>query len=82
MKVRIRFLSLGLHILIMLAVAVVAVVALFFWLGRYTRHGDAVEVPDVCGLYYLDADVALAGGGDWVQKASPGRPLPAVRDSS
>lgn len=60
---RIRFLSLGLHILIMLAVAVVAVVALFFWLGRYTRHGDAVEVPDVCGLYYLDADVALAEGG-------------------
>ena len=47
----------------MLAVAVVAVVALFFWLGRYTRHGDAVEVPDVCGLYYLDADVALADVG-------------------
>ena len=51
MKVRIRFLSVGLHILIMLAVAVVAVVALYFWLDHYTRHGDSVEVPDVCGLY-------------------------------
>lgn len=63
MKVRIRFLSLGLHILIMLAVAVLAVVALFFWLDHYTRHGDAAEVPDVCGLYYLDADIALSEGG-------------------
>lgn len=57
---RIRFLSVGLHILIMLAVAVVAVVALYFWLDHYTRHGDSVEVPDVCGLYYLDADASLA----------------------
>lgn len=44
----------------MLAVAVVAVVALYFWLDHYTRHGDSVEVPDVCGLYYLDADASLA----------------------
>lgn len=57
---RIRFLSVGLHILIMLAVAVVAIVALYFWLDHYTRHGDSVEVPDVCGLYYLDADASLA----------------------
>lgn len=57
---RIRFLSVGLHILIMLAVAVVAVVPLYFWLDHYTRHGDSVEVPDVCGLYYLDADASLA----------------------
>lgn len=62
-KVRIRFLSLGLHILIMLAVAVLAVVILFFWLDHYTRHGDVAEVPDVCGLYYLDADIALSEGG-------------------
>ena len=60
---RIRFLSLGLHILIMLAVAVLAVVILFFWLDHYTRHGDVAEVPDVCGLYYLDADIALSEGG-------------------
>lgn len=44
----------------MLAVVVVAVVALYFWLDHYTRHGDSVEVPDVCGLYYLDADASLA----------------------
>lgn len=44
----------------MLAVAVVAIVALYFWLDHYTRHGDSVEVPDVCGLYYLDADASLA----------------------
>ena len=60
---RIRLLSLGLHILIMLAVAVLAVVILFFWLDHYTRHGDVAEVPDVCGLYYLDADIALSEGG-------------------
>lgn len=60
---RIRFLSLGLHILIMLAVAVLAVVILFFWLDHYTRHGDVAEVPDVCGLYYLDADIAFIGRG-------------------
>lgn len=60
---RIRFLSVGLHILIMLAVAVVAVVALYFWLDHYTRHGESVEVPDVCGLYYLDADASLAENG-------------------
>lgn len=48
-KVRIRFLSLGLHILIMLAVAVLAVVILFFWLDHYTRHGDVAEVPMSAG---------------------------------
>ncbi|MCD8287678.1 MAG: PASTA domain-containing protein [Porphyromonadaceae bacterium] len=63
MKVRICFRTIGLHLLLILVVLVFVVVGLFFWLAHYTRHGKATGVPDVCGLYYTDADRTLSQVG-------------------
>ena len=60
MKIRVRFKTLGLHILILLGAVVLLVGGTFWWLGRYTRHGESVEVPDVVDLFYADADILLA----------------------
>ena len=59
MKIRVRFKALGLNILILLSVAVLLVGGTFWWLDRYTRHGESVEVPDVMNLFYADADILL-----------------------
>ena len=60
MKIRVRFKAVGLHILILLLVAVLLVGGTFWWLDHYTRHGESVEVPDVVDLFYDDADILLA----------------------
>ena len=59
MKIGIRFKWLGIHILAILLFVVLAVAGTFWWLDRYTRHGDAVTVPDVDGYYYADAEALL-----------------------
>lgn len=60
MKIRVRFKAVGLHILILLLVAVLLVGGTFWWLDHYTRHGESVEVPDIVDLFYDDADILLA----------------------
>ena len=60
MKIRVRFKILGLNVLILLLIAVLLVGGTFWWLGRYTRHGESTEVPDVINLFYIDADILLA----------------------
>ena len=60
MKIRVRFKAVGLHILILLLVAVLLVGGTFWWLDHYTRHGESVEVPDVVDLFYDDVDILLA----------------------
>lgn len=60
MKIRVRFKAVGLHILILLLVAVLLVGGTFWWLDHYTRHGESVEVPDIVDLFYDDVDILLA----------------------
>ena len=50
----------------LLAAAVIVLLLLtgvFFWLGKYTRHGIETEVPDVCGSYVPEAEVLLRAQG-------------------
>lgn len=59
MKIRVRIRFVILHILLILLAVVGGVFITFLWLDGYTRHGESFVVPDVSGLYYTDADVAL-----------------------
>ena len=50
----------------LLAAAVIVLLLLtgvFFWLGKYTRHGIETEVPDVCCSYVPEAEVLLRAQG-------------------
>lgn len=48
-----------LNILIAILLAVVLAWGALCWLGVYTHHGEAVEVPDVKGLYVEEAELLL-----------------------
>ena len=45
------------------AVAFVLVMVDLFSLKKFTLHGDEIEVPDLCGLYAEEADIALKQRG-------------------
>jgi len=48
-----RQLKIGLFNLLAAVVVVIAlIIAAFFWLNSYTRHGEEVEIPDVKGITF------------------------------
>jgi hypothetical protein len=47
--------------LAILVAAVLLVFGVFWWLDGYTRHGESLVVPDVCGLDVKNATSILAG---------------------
>ncbi|MCR4810296.1 MAG: PASTA domain-containing protein [Prevotella sp.] len=51
---------LWLNLLGMVAVVVMAFVGLKWWLLKYTHHGEGIEVPDLYGKNYLEAQEAVA----------------------
>lgn len=55
--------TLGLHILLVIAVAMLLLFALSSWLDIYTHHGESVRVPDVIGMVEDDAIRSLEGAG-------------------
>ncbi len=50
----------GKNVLIAVIIFVVGLTVLFFWLRRYTEHGQEVQVPQLVGLNIEDADSLLA----------------------
>lgn len=45
------------------AVGLVLLFVLLFWLARFTRHGDEVEVPSFVGLYVEEAEILAQNEG-------------------
>jgi len=52
-----------LNLVILVAVCIVLLLILQGWLGRYTRHNDAIRVPVVTGMTVAQANEALTGAG-------------------
>lgn len=50
---------LWLNLLGMVAFVVMVFVGLKWWLLKYTHHGEGIEVPDLCGKNYLEAQEAV-----------------------
>ncbi len=63
-----KFRNSNLAFVIYMFIAAFAVVILLvfltqLWLNRYTRHGDEVRVPDICGMYVEEAQLYLKQQG-------------------
>ncbi|MBQ8938051.1 MAG: PASTA domain-containing protein [Prevotella sp.] len=54
---------LWLNLLAMLAVLVLLLFGLHWWLLKYTHHGEGIEVPDLYGMDYRKAKEMLEEGG-------------------
>lgn len=50
-------------LLVALLIGVVLLLGIYFWLKHYTRHGEELQVPDVCGMYIEEAQVTLQSMG-------------------
>lgn len=61
-----------LHVAGMIAFLAVALTATFWWLDAYTRHGQEVKVPNVCGLTSTQAIKALLDAGLQAEIADTG----------
>ncbi len=46
-------------VLLAVVVGIVLLLGAYFWLKHYTRHGDELQVPDICGMYIEEAQVTL-----------------------
>lgn len=68
------------HLAAMAAVVVLVVLGAYFWLGHYTRHGEAITVPDLTRMKYENAITLLEGQGLQVQVSDSGynKRLPAM----
>ncbi|NDV66281.1 PASTA domain-containing protein [Bacteroides sp. 224] len=53
----------GINILVMLVVIVLSIYFVFSWMDSYTRHGQAIEVPDAKGLSVRDASILFREAG-------------------
>ena len=54
---------LWLNILAAGIITVLICMAVLWWLKSYTRHGEAIEVPDLSGLYVEEAEILLKEKG-------------------
>lgn len=52
-----------LNIILLIAVACLSVAAVFYGLNKYTRHGQAIVVPDVVGMTFDEAKKQFADKG-------------------
>ena len=48
------------NLVAMLLVVIAAIVGAWFWMNRFTHHGERIEVPDVKGMVLSDAEYALS----------------------
>lgn len=51
------------NILAMLALVALSIYFVFNWMDSYTRHGQAIEVPDAKGLSVRDANILFSEAG-------------------
>lgn len=51
------------NIVLMIVISIAIIMALLFWVGHYTRHGDSVIVPPLRGLSFLEAEKVLKDQG-------------------
>lgn len=57
------FITFFISIVLMIIIALLATVGTFLWLDDYTNHGEANQIPDVCGMQFQSAvDVLKAQG--------------------
>ncbi len=51
------------NLLLALLIGLVLLAGIYFWLKHYTRHGEELQVPNVCGMYIEEAQVTLQSVG-------------------
>ena len=47
------------NLIAMLLVVIAAIVGAWFWMNKFTHHGESIEVPNVKGMVLSDAEYAL-----------------------
>ena len=47
------------NLVAMLLVVIAAIVGAWFWMNKFTHHGESIEVPNVKGMVLSDAEYAL-----------------------